>query len=137
MSGIVVYSEYEAKRNEFAVSKFKKYLGAELVLADHLDVCSKPDFVINRTNNAKTAAEFEKIGVRVFNPSPLTALANNKQDCYEFMQSNGIEIMPVNQNAAPVVEKPVNGKGGQGVRLIKSRLPIWAGICVCGLSAAK
>ena len=120
MSGIVVYSEYEAKRNEFAVSKFKKYLGAELVLAEHLDVCSKPDFVINRTNNAKTAAEFEKIGVRVFNPSPLTALANNKQACYEFMQSNGIEIMPVNQTAAPVVEKPVNGKGGQGVRLIKS-----------------
>ena len=79
MSGIVVYSEYEAKRNEFAVSKFKKYLGAELVLAEHLDVCSKPDFVINRTNNAKTAAEFEKIGVRVFNPSPLTALENNKQ----------------------------------------------------------
>ena len=116
MSGIVVYSEYEAKRNEFAVSKFKKYLGAELVLAEHLDVCSKPDFVINRTNNAK----IEKIGVRVFNPSPLTALANNKQACYEFMQSNGIEIMPVNQTAAPVVEKPVNGKGGQGVRLIKS-----------------
>ena len=106
MSGIVVYSEYEAKRNEFAVSKFKKYLGAELVTAENLQISAKHDFVINRTNNAKTAAEFENIGVRVFNPSPLTALANDKQACYEFMQSNGIEIMPVNQNAAPVVEKP-------------------------------
>lgn len=120
MSGIVVYSEYEAKRNEFAVSKFKKYLGAELVTAENLQISAKHDFVINRTNNAKIARGFENLGVRVFNPSPLTALANDKQACYEFMQSNGIEIMPVNQTAAPVVEKPANGKGGQGVRLIKS-----------------
>ncbi|UKI22812.1 MAG: hypothetical protein L6V88_11355 [Anaerotruncus sp.] len=120
MSGIVVYSEYEAKRNEFAVSKFKKYLGAELVTAENLQISAKHDFVINRTNNAKIARCFENLGVRVFNPSPLTALANDKQACYEFMQSRGIEIMPVNQTAAPVVEKPANGKGGQGVRLIKS-----------------
>lgn len=120
MSGIVVYSEYEAKRNEFAVSKFKKYLGAELVTAENLQISARHDFVINRTNNAKIARSFENLGVRVFNPSPLTALANDKQACYEFMQSNGIEIMPVNQTAAPVVEKPANGKGGQGVRLIKN-----------------
>ncbi len=120
MSGIVVYSEYEAKRNEFAVSKFKKYLGAELVPAENLRISAEPDFVINRTNNAKIARGFEKLGVRVFNPASLTELANDKQACYEFMQSRGIEIMPINQKNAPVVEKPFGGKGGRGVRLIKS-----------------
>ena len=55
------------------------------------------DFVINRTNNADIAENFERRGIRVFNPAALTRLANDKQKCYEFMRENGIEIMPINQ----------------------------------------
>lgn len=115
MSGILIYSKEEAKRNAFAVEKFKSNLGVNLVFEDEVDFSSLPDFVINRTNNYITAEKFEQAGVRVFNPSSLSYLANNKQRCYEFMAENGIEIMPVNYTGVPCVKKAVNGKGGTQV----------------------
>ena len=115
MSGILIYSKEEAKRNAFAVEKFKSNLGVNLVFEDEVDFSLLPDFVINRTNNYITAEKFEQAGVRVFNPSSLSYLANNKQRCYEFMAENGIEIMPVNYTGVPCVKKAVNGKGGTQV----------------------
>lgn len=120
MSGILIYSKEEAQRNAFSVERFKKYLGVKLVLENEIDFSLPADFVINRTNNAGIAQNFEDCGIRVFNPAALTRLANDKQKCYEFMRENGIEIMPINQIEPPLVEKPANGKGGRDVRLIKS-----------------
>ena len=113
MSGILIYSKEEAQRNAFSVERFKKYLGVKLVLENETEFGMPADFVINRTNNAGIAQNFEDRGIRVFNP-------NDKQKCYEFMRENGIEIMPINQTEPPLVEKPANGKGGRDVRLIKS-----------------
>ncbi len=120
MNGIIVYNEDEANRNAFAVRKFRENLGVSLVTAENLDYSLNPDFVINRTNNAEIARAFEKKGIRVFNPSGLTAVANNKQKCYYFMRRNGIEIMPVDYRGLPVVIKPAGGKGGEGVCLVES-----------------
>ena len=118
MNGILIYSSEEAERNRFAVQKFKALLGVRLVLENEVDFGTPCDYVINRTNNADIARGFEQRGVRVFNPAKLTALANDKQACYEFMQAHGIEIMPINRNCPPLVKKPKNGKGGKGVELI-------------------
>lgn len=118
MSGILIYSEYEAGRNSFAVERFKQNLDVMLVFEEAVDFSASPDFVINRTNNYKIAREFEGRGIRVFNPSSLTRLANDKQLCYEFMQLNGIEIMPVNYKGAPVVKKAAGGKGGTQVFML-------------------
>lgn len=96
MSGILIYSREEAKRNEFSVNKFRELLGVKLMYEDEIDFSAPADFVINRTNNADVAKAFESRNIRVFNPSSLTRLANDKQRCYEFMSENGIEIMPVN-----------------------------------------
>lgn len=132
MSGILIYSKKEAERNNFAIKKFKENLDIELIfeediekhfkdeIKDKTDYNFKPDFVINRTNNGSIAQKFEEKGVRVFNPSSLSFLANDKQACYEFMSKNGIEIMPINYKKYPLVVKPKNGKGGLGVRLIES-----------------
>ncbi len=120
MSGILIYSKKEAQRNNFAIEKFKQNLNIEVVFEDDVDFTSNPDFVINRTNSGKIAEKFEKKGVKVFNPSSLSYLANDKQSCYEFMSNNGIEIMPINYKKYPLVVKPKNGHGGLGVRLIKS-----------------
>ena len=46
MSGILIYSEKEAKRNIFAINKFKENLDIKLV-DENYD--GKADFVINRT----------------------------------------------------------------------------------------
>lgn len=119
MSGILVYSKYEAKRNAFAVEKFRQNLGVRLVFESDVDFDFCPDFVINRTNNYKIAEGFEQKGIRVFNPSPLTKLANDKQKCYEFMAENGIEIMPIDYKGAPVVKKARGGKGGTDVFMLE------------------
>lgn len=118
MSGILIYSRAEAARNQFSIEKYKKHLDISLMLEEELDTSAPCDFVINRTNCFEIGEAFEKRGIRVFNPSSLTHLANNKQKCYEFMQAHGIEIMPINCFEPPLVIKPVDGKGGNGVQLI-------------------
>lgn len=121
MSGILIYSREEAERNAFSIEKYKENLDIRLVLQEDIDFSCTADFVINRTNDYKTAERFEQRGIRVFNPSALTKLANDKQACYEFMQKNGIEIMPVNYDGIPAVKKAVDGKGGTEVFMITEK----------------
>ena len=47
MSGVLIYSEKEAKRNTFAINKFKEELGVTLAINDYNGTA---DFIINRTN---------------------------------------------------------------------------------------
>lgn len=133
MNGILIYSAAEAERNRFAVQKYTRLLGVSLVLAEQLNIeAETPDFVINRTDDADIAFQFEKRGVRVFNPASLSRLANDKQLCYEFIQKNGVPIMPVNYTEVPLIAKPRNGRGGSGVRLITAEKDIpHSGALVC------
>ena len=115
MSGVLIYTKEEAQRNGFAVNKFVENLGVSLVDESYQ---GNADFVINRTNNYKVAECFEQKGIRVFNPSSLSRLANDKQCCYEFMADNGIEIMPINYSGVPVVKKKIDGHGGTEVEML-------------------
>lgn len=117
MKPILVYSKEEAARNKFVVEIFKKELGATLVTPNYR---GKADFVINRTNDYTVAEFYEKQGVRVFNPSGFSKLANNKQLCYDFMEKNGIQIMPTRYGTPPFVKKPIDGHGGRGVVMCNS-----------------
>ena len=56
MSGVLIYSEKEAKRNTFAINKFKEELGVTLAINDYDGTA---DFIINRTNNYKIAEKFD------------------------------------------------------------------------------
>ncbi|MCR5207435.1 MAG: ATP-grasp domain-containing protein [Eubacterium sp.] len=114
MKPILIYSEEEAKRNAFAAEKICAGLGAVLKTPDY---DGEALYVINRTNDFRVGERFENRGVRVFNPSAFSRLANNKQDCYDFMEKNGIEIMPTRYAAPPFIKKPVDGHGGQGVKM--------------------
>lgn len=124
MSGILIYTKKEAKRNGFAVKKFTENL--DVVLVDE-SYRGNADFVINRTNDYKIAEFYEDKGIRVFNPSSLSRLANNKQLCYEFMQEHGIPIMPINYEGAPAVKKKIDGKGGAEVFMINKKEPFEKG----------
>ena len=115
MSGVLIYTKEEAQRNGFAVKKFVENLGVGLVDESYQ---GNADFVINRTNNYKVAECFEQKGIRVFNPSSLSRLANDKQRCYEFMADNGIEILPINYTSVPVVKKKIDGHGGTEVEML-------------------
>ncbi|MFR5875564.1 MAG: ATP-grasp domain-containing protein [Eubacterium sp.] len=117
MTPILIYSDEEAKRNRFVVNIIKKELGARLVTPDYR---GSAEYVINRTNDYKIAQYYEQRGVRVFNPSAFSILANNKQRCYDFMEQNGVEVMPTRYSRPPFVKKPVDGHGGQGVVMCSS-----------------
>lgn len=124
MSGVLLYTKEEAERNAFSVEKYKKYLGVALVDENYR---GDADFVINRTNDYKIGEYFEKKGIRVFNPSSLSRLANDKQLCYEFMEKNGITVMPVNYKGVPVIKKKIDGAGGKEVFMLNKAEPFEKG----------
>ena len=117
MKPILIYTPEEARRNAFAVEKIQRETGAELVTPDY---DGDADYVINRTNDYKVGERFEKRGIRVFNPSEFSRLANDKQLCYDYMEQNAVEIMPTRYKSVPFVKKPRNSHGGQGVIMCES-----------------
>lgn len=124
MSGILIYTKEEAQRNRFAIEKFTNELDVRLVDEGYR---GNADFVINRTNNYKIAEYFEQNGIRVFNPSALSKIANDKEKCYRLMEANGIEIMPINYTGTPAVKKKVDGHGGSEVYMITEPEPFEEG----------
>ena len=120
MSGVLIYTNKEAKRNRFSIEKFIQKLDVKLVDESFR---GDADFVINRTNDYKIAEYFESRGIRVFNPSRLSKIANDKQKCYEFMKENGIEIMPINYKGVPAVKKKIDGHGGIDVYMLDKAEP--------------
>ena len=120
MSGVLIYTNKEAKRNRFSIEKFIQKLDVKLVDENYRGYA---DFVINRTNDYKIAEYYESRGIRVFNPSSLSKIANDKQKCYEFMKENGIEIMPINYKGVPAVKKKIDGHGGIDVYMLDKAEP--------------
>ena len=112
MKPILIYPKEEATRNAFAVQKLCAALGAVLVSPDY---DGEAAYVINRTNDYRVAARFEQRGIRVFNPSAFSKLANDKQACYDFMEQHGVPVMPTRCSIPPFVKKPKDGHGGAGV----------------------
>lgn len=117
MTPILVYTPEEAERNKFVCDKFKNELNTVTVSPDYR---GKADFVINRSNDYKIAEYYENQGIRVFNGSAFSKLANDKQACYDFMEKNGIEILPTRYKQVPFVKKPKNSHGGMGVVMCNS-----------------
>lgn len=117
MKPILVYSREETERNRFVVDLMKRRLNVELVEPNYT---GSAQYVINRSNDFRIAELYESKGIRVFNPSKFSRLANNKQACYDFMQSHGIEIMPTRYSTPPFVKKPLDGHGGNGVAMCYS-----------------
>ena len=127
MKPVLIYPKAEAERNAFAVNRICTLTGAELKTPDY---DGDALYVINRTNDFRVAKRFEERGIRVFNPSAFSLLANDKQACYDFMEQNGLEIMPTRYSAPPFVKKPKNGHGGQGVEMCFSAQD-YDESCVC------
>ena len=83
-----------------------------------------PSFVINRTNNYFVAKQFESIGVRVFNNSTVSRIANNKYLSYLYVSNCHLPILNTllydkNNDILdldfPIIVKSLDGKGGKDV----------------------
>ena len=144
MTGYMIYEKNDAQKNKMYVEMHKEAFAdfgvdIKLVLTDkiykeHKMELGKPDFVINRSRDYIISKEYEKIGIRVFNSSEVTRIANNKGLTYKFLKGK-VPFMPteyeklmlisgvnVNNNliSYPYVLKSCSGHGGSQVFMINS-----------------
>lgn len=79
------------------------------------------DFLINRTRSYDISLMFELNDIRVFNPSEVTLIGNNKLAGYRFAKSKGYPISPIYLDFAHregILSKPNDGHGGEGIGLL-------------------
>ena len=141
--GYLIYSEYESKRNAFFIEKLinasNKYsIKLILLLSEKINfvldsnrktiyyenkLLDMPDFVIQRTMNHDLSFKFEKLGIRVFNSSYISLVADNKYNAYMEVSKLGVNILNTrhisDKNSKniffPNVTKPIDSKGGDRV----------------------
>ena len=141
--GYLIYSEYESKRNAFFIEKLisasNKYsIKLILLLSEKINfvldsnreiiyyenkLLDIPDFVIQRTMNHDLSFRFEKLGIRVFNSSYISLVADNKYNAYMEVSKLGVNILNTrhisDKNSKniffPNVTKPIDSKGGDRV----------------------
>ena len=143
--GFVVYTEYEMNRNEFFIEKllttaYKFSIKLIPVIFEKIKISSErnnriicydgriidyPDFVIMRMMNYNLAKMFENMGIKVFNSSEISKIADNKYLTYLKMKEIGVPVMDTFLNTDisegnlfyPNVTKPIDSKGGDRVFL--------------------
>ena len=131
MTGYMIYEKNDAQKNKMYVEMHKEAFAdfgvdIKLVLTDKIYKEHKRDYIISK--------EYEKIGIRVFNSSEVTRIANNKGLTYKFLKGK-VPFMPteyeklmlisgvnVNNNliSYPYVLKSCSGHGGSQVFMINS-----------------
>ena len=144
MKALLVYNSYESNRNREFINMFfdeGNKLGIEfkLIIVENLkygifenqlkfiydyDELTDIDFVIMRDKNYELSRAFENKGIRVFNNSNLSLIANNKFSSYLYAKSKNIPVLDTkllvsdNQvNDFPKIIKSLDGKGGKEVYL--------------------
>ena len=121
--------------------EIKLYLKEELVLGISKSqlvvyregkIEEQPEFVINRTRDAKLAHHFELQGIIVFNSSQVTEIANDKGKTHQFVNALGVpSVETIFYHKAymkledcpilyPFILKSVDGHGGNEVFYVKN-----------------
>lgn len=139
MKMLLVYSRFEAKRNEFLIEQFKevcklKNLQFNLLIEEDFDekcfeelTNNKPDFVVFRTVNEWLRQKLSEIAP-IFNNNKVSEIANDKWKAIRLASSLEIPTpktqffefceKPSLPKTFPVVVKPTDGKGGKNVFLV-------------------
>ena len=114
-TGWLLYESESAGINKWFIEKLQREcepfgLALKLVYTDYaseayslnlngmadtlLNDMDAPAFIVNRSRNADIAYDFEKRGIRVFNPARVTEIANDKEKSYKVADTLGIPYMP-------------------------------------------
>lgn len=129
----LVYDAFEAERNrryiEFYFEKCKeKGIDISLEIVEKgIDFSHLPDVAVVRTMNVALSEKLEGLGVKVYNPSFISRIANDKWNTYTFLKEKGIRLVDtflVTEDFVPpfypVVLKPCMGKGGRDVEIVNN-----------------
>lgn len=129
----LIYDRKEADRNKRYINfYFEKCAlrGVDIklvILEDGIDFSHLPDAAVVRTMVPGLSERLEKAGIRVYNNSFLSRIANDKEETFLYLSSHGVktpETFSVTDSFSPpfypIVLKPVKGKGGRDVCMIKN-----------------
>lgn len=129
MNGWIIYSIKDLEKNQRFIELLKESLKPydiqlKLVVLEQGIPEKIPDFAVNRSRDEEVANCLEEKGVRVFNNSQVTKIANDKEKTYRFlngsvpyMEVEGIQIPPGGIRY-PYVIKSCCGHGGSQVFLV-------------------
>lgn len=124
MTGWILYDKEDVEKNISFASRLGRELEAhgiknKLVVLESVKEGERPSIAINRSRNYKFAKKLENMGVRVFNPSYTTEIANDKSK----QQQLFCDKVPMMRETSeyPCVIKSVDGHGGSEVFLINNR----------------
>lgn len=141
MTGWIIYSKEDVEKNkryiQMYVEKFAKFhveiktvIIQEIINIGNLMERDKPQFAINRSRENNIAKKLEQRGVRVFNSSKVTEIANNKAVTYAFLK-DVVPFMPVRYGEKdiisgigdshflyPYIIKSCSGHGGREVFMV-------------------
>lgn len=133
MRGLILYCQKDYQKNkEFAdwitLELQKHQVSTDILLIEEIQkanlVEKQYDFVINRSRSYNLSLLFELNRIPVFNPSQITLLGNNKLAAYAYAQQKGYPfaevVLPVRERPEVIISKPIDGHGGEGIRLLKS-----------------
>ena len=125
ISGLIVYSEYDAKCNRFFINKCLELLNDDVFSLKFVDEekmleyvdNNKIDFVIYRGRDYRLLEELERRGIKTFNNVLTNKTANDKYLNYEILKENNLPYIETNLDNSkfPCIMKSVSGHGGQEV----------------------
>lgn len=127
----IIYNEEDVEKNrrfiKFVTEKLSNYnIATKLIILQEQKYIAglirehKPDFAINRSRNCEVALMLEVAGVKVFNNSKVTKIANDKEETFNYLDGT-VEYMPFfdreNKDKVnyPCVIKTTAGHGGSQV----------------------
>ncbi len=136
MKAWLIYERAGAERNRGYIELHEKH-GRELGIEFRTVICDEeplpeasPDFAIVRAMRPDITKEIEARGIPTFNNSHVSAICNNKARTYEYLNENGVPVIPwvsARQNDTPPeiasfprVIKPCCGHGGKDVMIINN-----------------
>ena len=135
VGGLLCYDAADVPRNQWFISTLQRLAepeGLSLRLSltgDRFPADCRPEFVLNRSRNAKISELCEEtLGIPVFNSGVVTRITNDKYRTHCFLRAAGLptagtwlvsEGEPLPVLPLPLVAKPADGHGGQGVTWLK------------------
>ena len=131
-SGLIVYTDYDAKCNRFFINKCLELLNDEDFSLKYINEdetlnyvnSNKVDFVIYRGRDYRVLEQLLCRGIKTFNNVLTNKTANDKYLTYKLLKDNNLPYIETYLDSSkiksfPCIMKSVSGHGGQEVFFVK------------------
>ncbi|WIM67174.1 ATP-grasp domain-containing protein [Corynebacterium breve] len=126
----LIYDAERKARNQWLIDHYRE-LGPrfgfeiDLVMAEDPLPVEAPCAAIVRCVAPSLREQLERRGIQSFNSAELARIANDKWLTYNYLREQGVQVMPTALASEhhfdfPFVQKPRDGHGGTGVRLVSA-----------------